>query len=108
MPPSGGGQLYPASWDMTTPFPFGCLPAVPWDINPKEMGSLGAMEPAVGDGACRRGYGRPERERLHMTSLFLLWLLLRPIPFRVPASGSIIWHSLASAPPDPLPGSGLR
>jgi len=41
MPPSGGGQLYPASWDMTTPFPFGCLPAVLWDINPKEMGSLG-------------------------------------------------------------------
>ena len=49
MPPSGGGQLYPASWDMTTPFPFGCLPAVLWDINPKEMGSLGAMEPAVED-----------------------------------------------------------
>lgn len=45
-----------------------------------------------GDGACRRGYGRPERERLHMTSLFLLWLLLRPIPFRVPDSGNIIWH----------------
>ena len=33
-----------------------------------------------GDGACRRGYGRPERERPHMTSLFLLWLLLHPIP----------------------------
>lgn len=47
---------------------------------------------ALGDGACRRGYGRPERERLHMTSLFLLWLLLRPIPFRVPDSGNIIWH----------------
>lgn len=49
MPPSGGGQPYPASRDMTTPFPFGCLPAVLWDINPKEMGSLGAMEPAVED-----------------------------------------------------------
>ena len=49
------------------------------------MGSLWAW-------ACRRGYGRPERERLHMTSLFLLWLLLRPIPFRVPDSGNIIWH----------------
>lgn len=47
---------------------------------------------ALGDGACRRRYGRPERERLHMTSLFLLWLLLRPIPFRVPDSGNIIWH----------------
>lgn len=45
----GCGQPYPASRDMTTPFPFGCLPAVLWDINPKEMGSLGAMEPAVED-----------------------------------------------------------
>ena len=43
-----------------------------------------------GDGACRRGYGRPERERPHMTSPFLLWLLLRPIPLRVPGSGNII------------------
>ena len=33
-----------------------------------------------GDGACRRGYGRPERERSHKTSLFLLWLMLHPIP----------------------------
>lgn len=47
---------------------------------------------ALGDGACRRRYGRPERERSYKTSLFLLWLLLRPIPFRVPDSGNIIWH----------------
>mgnify|MGYP003263937580 CR=1 FL=1 len=35
---------------------------------------------ALGDGACRRRYGRPERERPHKTSLFLLWLMLHPIP----------------------------
>jgi len=28
MPPSGGGQPYPASRDMTTPFPFGFLLAM--------------------------------------------------------------------------------
>lgn len=82
MPPSGGGQLYPASWDMTTPFPFGCLPAVLWDINPKEMGSLGAMEPAVEDTG-----GRSVSDRT------------RPRFF-----------SLAFAPPDPptgVPASGI-
>lgn len=47
---------------------------------------------ALGHGACRRRYGRPERERSYKTSLFLLWLLLRPIPFRAPDSGNIIWH----------------
>ena len=35
---------------------------------------------ALGDGACRRRYGRPERERSYKTSLFLLWLMLHPIP----------------------------
>lgn len=43
---------------------------------------------ALGHGACRRRYGRPERERPHKTSLF----------------------SLASAPPDPptgVPASGI-
>nr|DAK09581.1 MAG TPA: hypothetical protein [Caudoviricetes sp.] len=35
---------------------------------------------ALGYGACRRRCGRPERERPHMTSLFLLWLFLHPIP----------------------------
>lgn len=34
---------------------------------------------ALGDGACRRRYGRPERERSYKTSLFLLWLMLHPI-----------------------------
>lgn len=67
-------------------FPFGFLPPKLLDIKPRGNGK------PWGDGACRRGYGRPERERLHMTSLFLLWLLLRPIPFRVPDSGNIIWH----------------
>lgn len=76
MPPSGGGQLYPASRDMTTPFPFGCLPAMLWDINPKEMGSLGAMEPAVEDTG-----GRSASDRT------------RPRFF-----------SLAFAPPDPPTG----
>lgn len=44
---------------------------------------------ALGHGACRRGYGQPERERSYKTSLFLLWLLLHPIPppTGVPASG---------------------
>lgn len=43
---------------------------------------------ALGDGACRRRYGRPERERSYKTSLFLLWLMLHPIPpTGVPASG---------------------
>ena len=44
---------------------------------------------ALGHGACRRRYGRPERERSHKTSLFF---------------------SLASAPPDPptgVPASGI-
>lgn len=44
---------------------------------------------ALGHGACRRGYGQPERERPHMTSLFF---------------------SLAFAPPDPptgVPASGI-
>jgi len=81
MPPSGGGQLYPASRDMTTPFPFGCLPAMLWDINPKEMGSLGAMEPAVEDTG-----GRSVSDRTRPR--FFLWLLLHPIPLPgVPASG---------------------
>ena len=55
-------------------FPFGFLP-------PQAMGykAKGKWE-ALGHGACRRRYGRPERERLHKTSLFLLWLLLHPIP----------------------------
>jgi len=30
-------------------FPFGFLPPKLWDIKPREMGSLGAMEPAVED-----------------------------------------------------------
>nr|UVX51291.1 MAG: hypothetical protein [Bacteriophage sp.] len=49
VPQNGGGQPYPASRDMTTPFPLGFLPTMLWGINPKEMGSLGAMEPAVED-----------------------------------------------------------
>lgn len=40
---------------------------------------------ALGDGACRRRYGRPERERSYKTSLFFLWLMLHPIP---PAGGT--------------------
>lgn len=43
---------------------------------------------ALGDGACRRRYGRPERERSYKTSLFF---------------------SLAYAPPDPpYRGTGFR
>lgn len=43
---------------------------------------------ALGDGACRRRYGRPERERSYKTSLF---------------------SSLAYAPPDPpYRGTGFR
>ena len=42
---------------------------------------------ALGDGACRRRYGQPERERSYKTSLVLLWLMLHPIPlpgYRLP------------------------
>ena len=53
MPPSGGGQPYPASRDMATPFPFGFLPAMRWDIKPREIGGLRAMEPAVEDTGSR-------------------------------------------------------
>ena len=101
MPPSGGGQPYPASRDMTTPFPFGfgaqtihaserrwtalsCLkghdyPFSLWIPSCYVMGykAKGKWE-ALGDGACRRRYGRPERERSYKTSLFLLWLMLHP------------------------------
>ena len=49
MPPSGGGQPYPASRDMTTPFPFGFLLAMLWDIKPRGNGKPWAMEPAVED-----------------------------------------------------------
>ena len=127
MPPSGGGQPYPASRDMTTPFPFGFLPTMLWDIKPRGNGRPWGMEPAVEDTdgrsasdrtrprffffglcstrspyrgtgfryrirllpglACRRRYGRPERERSYKTSLFFLWLMLHPIPlpgYRLP------------------------
>nr|UVY35487.1 MAG: hypothetical protein [Bacteriophage sp.] len=66
MPPSGGGQPYPASRDMTTPYVMGYKAKGKWE--------------ALGHGACRRGYGQPERERSYKTSLFLLWLMLHPIP----------------------------
>ena len=64
-------------------FPFGFLP-------PQAAGykAKGKWE-ALGHGACRRRYGRPERERPHKTSLF---------------------SSLAFAPPDPpagVPASGI-
>lgn len=64
-------------------FPFGFLP-------PQAMGykAKGKWE-ALGHGACRRGYGQPERERSYKTSLF---------------------SSLAYAPPDPptgVPASGI-
>ena len=49
MPPSGGGQPYPASRDMTTPFPFGFLPTMLWDIKPRGNGRPWGMEPAVED-----------------------------------------------------------
>jgi len=49
MPPSGGGQPYPASRDMTTHFPFGFLLAMLWDIKPRGNGKPWAMEPAVED-----------------------------------------------------------
>lgn len=55
-------------------FPFGFLPPKLWDIKPRGNGK------PWGDGACRRRYGRPERERSYKTSLFLLWLFLHPIP----------------------------
>lgn len=82
MPPSGGGQPYPASRDMTTPFPFGCLPAMLWDINPKEMGSLGAMEPAVEDTG-----GRSVSDRTRPRFFFFGLCSTRSPPTGVPASG---------------------
>lgn len=77
----GCGQPYPASRDMTTPFSL-------WIPSLQAMGykAKGKWE-ALGDGACRRRYGQPERERSYKTSLFLLWLLLHPIPlpgYRLP------------------------
>lgn len=67
---------------MTLLFPFGLLPSQAMGYKAK-----GKWE-VLGHGACRRRYGRPERERSHKTSLF----------------------SLASAPPDPptgVPASGI-
>jgi hypothetical protein len=78
----GGGQPYPASRDTTLPFSL-------WIPSSQAMGykAKGKWE-ALGHGACRRRYGRPERERSYKTSLFLLWLMLHPIPpTGVPASG---------------------
>lgn len=37
---------------------------------------------ALGDGACRRRYGRPERERPYMTSLFFFGLCSTRSPYR--------------------------
>lgn len=45
----GCGQPYPASRDMTTPFPFGFLPTMLWDIKPRGNGRPWGMEPAVED-----------------------------------------------------------
>ena len=42
---------------------------------------------ALGDGACRRRYGRPERERPHKTSLFSLAYAPPDPPTGAPASG---------------------
>lgn len=58
MPPSGGGQPYPASRDMTTPFPFGFLLAMLWDIKPRGNGKPWAMEPAVEDTGSRSASDR--------------------------------------------------
>lgn len=82
MPPSGGGQPYPASRDMTTPFPFGFLPTMLWDIKPRGNGRPWGMEPAVED---TDGRSVSDRTRPH-------------------------FFSLASAPPDPptgVPASGI-
>lgn len=82
MPPSGGGQPYPASRDMTTPFPFGFLLAMLWDIKPRGNGKPWAMEPAVED---TDGRSVSDRTRPH-------------------------FFSLAYAPPDPptgAPASGI-
>lgn len=51
MHPSGGGQLYPASRDMTTPFPFGFL--LPKAMGYKAKGKWEALGhgPAVEDTA---------------------------------------------------------
>lgn len=49
---------------------------------------------ALGDGACRRRYGRPERERSYKTSLFLLWLMLHPIP----PWGTGFWYRIRLLP----------
>ena len=58
MPPSGGGQPYPASRDMTTPFPFGFLLAMLWDIKPRGNGRPWDMEPAVEDTGSRSASDR--------------------------------------------------
>ncbi len=39
---------------------------------------------ALGHGACRRGYGRPERERPHKTSLFFFGFCSTRSPYRGP------------------------
>ena len=97
MPPSGGGQPYPASRDMTTPFPFGCLPAVLGDINPKEMGSPGAMEPAVEDTG-----GRSASDRTR-PRFFFFGLCSTRSPYR----GTGFRYSLCSTR-SPYRGTGFR
>ena len=79
---------------------------------------------ALGHGACRRGYGQPERERSYKTSLFFSLAYAPPDPpTGVPASGigygqperersykTSLFFSLAYAPPDPptgVPASGI-
>ena len=69
MPPSGGGQPYPASRDRTSPFPLGYKAKGKWE--------------ALGDGACRRRYGRPERERSYRTSPFPFGFLTLPVKSNV-------------------------
>lgn len=58
-------------------FPFGFLPPKLWDIKPRGNGK------PWGDGACRRRYGQPERERSYKTSLFFFgFCSTRSPPYR--------------------------
>jgi hypothetical protein len=117
MPPSGGGQPYPASRDMTTPFPFGSLLAMLWDIKPRGNGKPWAMEPAVEDTD-----GRSASERTRPRFFFFGLCSTRPpyrgagFRYRIRTAGAranvqdLAFSSLAYAPPDPptgVPASGI-
>ena len=117
MPPSGGGQPYPASRDMTTPFPFGFLPTMLWDIKPRGNGKPWDMEPAVEDTGSRSASDRT-RPRFFFFGLCSTRSPYRGTGFRyrIRAAGAraivqdLAFSSLAYAPPDPptgVPASGI-